>query len=71
MCDRADESVGMRMRGCVDVRMRCVCVQTRMSGEKKRKKDNLLMGRGWTPTDTGMRMAALACGRGCVACGCG
>ena len=47
MCDRADESVGMRMRGCVDVRMRCVCVQTRMSGEKKRKKDNLLMGWGW------------------------
>ena len=56
--------------GCVDVQMRCVCVQTCMSGEKKRKKENLLMRRGWTRRGTGMQMAVLACGRRCVACGC-
>ena len=56
---------------CVDVQMCCVCVQTCMSGEKKRKKNNLLMGWGWSRRGTGMRMAVLACGRRCVACGCG
>ena len=38
---------------------------------KKKKKEHLLMGLGCARRGMGMRMAALACGRGCVVCGCG
>ena len=56
---------------CVDVWMHCMCIQTCMSGEKKKKKYNLLMGWGWTCRGMGMQMATLVCGHGCVACGWG
>ena len=52
------------------VRIHCGCVQMHMSGEKKRRKTNLLMGLGWTCRGTGMWVAALVFGCGCVACGC-
>ena len=53
---------------CVSVRMHCVRTDEGKKKKKEKKKEDLLIGWGCACRGAGIRMASLACGRGCVVC---
>ena len=61
-----------RCVACADaLRVRMDAYERKKKKRKKEQKNLLWDCQGCACRGTGMRIIALACGRGCVACGCG